>query len=259
LFESPKVGAPEFRNQLSIEARFCQTEREGSSESVLFAVSKGVVMNREDDEKLRGEFIVTCEKLHHGGFIAATDGNVSCRLKEGLLLITPSGKAKGELQREDLLVVDLEGHVVQGSGRPSSEIRMHLLVYRMRRDVSAVVHAHPPMLTAFTLCDLPFPSDCLPEVWLTIGPVPTAPYATPSTEEVPRSIAPLVAAHEAILLERHGSLTFGKDLPEAFMRLQKLEHAAHTLYYACLLKREMPSPLLKEALEKLRQLGHGKR
>lgn len=208
---------------------------------------------------MRGQLIAACEKLHRGGLIAATDGNVSCRLGEGFLLITPSGKAKGELRREDLLVVDLDGHLREGKGKPSSEIRMHLLVYRMRQDVCAIVHAHPPMLTAFTLSGRPFGADCLPEVWLAIGRVPTAPYATPSTEEVPESIASLVETHEAILLERHGSLTFGKDLAEACMRLEKLEHAAHTLYYACVLKGEMPSPLSREALEKLSQLGHAER
>lgn len=216
-------------------------------------------MNREEGEHFRGELIAACKMLHREGLIAATDGNVSCRLSEGLLLITPSGKAKGELTREDLLVVDLDGQVHEGKGKPSSEIRMHLLVYRMRQDVCAIVHAHPPMLTAFTLSSRPFPADSLPEVWLTIGQVPTAPYATPGTEEVPLSIASLVEAHEAILLERHGSLTFGKELAEACMRLEKLEHAAHTLYYACVLKGGMPSPLSKEALEKLKQLRHAER
>ncbi len=213
-------------------------------------------MNREECEQLRGELIAACQRLHRGGLIAATDGNVSCRLGEDLLLVTPSGRAKSELCADDLLLVDLDGHVHEGKGKPSSEIRMHLLVYRMRQDVRAIVHAHPPMLTAFTLSGRPFPADCLPEVWLTIGRVPTAPYATPSTEEVPLSIASLVETHQAILLERHGSITFGKDLAEACMRLEKLEHAAHTLYYAFVLTRGMPSPLSREALEKLRQLGN---
>ena len=95
-------------------------------------------------------------------------------------------------------------------------------------------------------------------VWLATGSVPTAPYATPSTEEVPRSIAPLLEKHEAILLERHGSLTFGRDLREAYMRLEKLEQAAHTLFYARLLGNAIPSPLTEEAMRKLEQLGDPK-
>ena len=130
------------------------------------------------------------------------------------------------MQETDLLLVNMRGELLAGEGRPSSEVRMHLAVYEKRPDVEAIVHAHPPLLTAFTLAGVPFMADALPEVWLTIGPVPTAPYATPSTDEVPKSIAPFIEKHHAILLERHGSLTMGKDLKQAFLRLEKLEHAA---------------------------------
>ncbi len=210
---------------------------------------------REDSQRLIAEFIRVCQKLHRAGLIAATDGNVSCRFSAELLYITPSGLPKGDLQAGDILTVDMEGLVVEGSRKPSSEIRMHLLVYRNRPDVFAIVHAHPPMLTALTLAGIPFQADCLPEVWLTIGSVPTAPYATPSTEEVPQSIAPFLESHEALLLERHGSLTFGRTLNEAYLRLEKLEHAAHTLFYAYLLKQKMPLPLSLEAMKKLEELG----
>lgn len=208
----------------------------------------------DDREMLRSELISVCHRLREGGFVAATDGNVSCRCSDTLLLITPSGVPKGELEAEDVLAVDLAGSVLAGEGRPSSEIRMHLLVYKKRPDVMAVVHAHPPMLTALTLAGIPFPADRLPEVWLGIGAVPTAPYATPSTEEVPRSIDPFVKNHEAMLLERHGSLTFGKTLHEAYLRLEKLEHAAHTLFYAYLLNQGMPAPMAGDALLKLERL-----
>jgi L-fuculose-phosphate aldolase len=208
-------------------------------------------MLMKDETVLRTELIWVCKKLEEKGLIAASDGNVSCRLGKDRLLITPSGKAKGDLKPLDLLTVDLRGNVLAGSGKPSSEIRMHLLVYQERPDVHAVVHAHPPMLTAFTLAGIPFLADALPEVLLTIGPVPTAPYATPTTEEVPASIAPLVADHNAMLLERHGSITFGRDLEEAYMRTEKLEHAAHTLFYAHQLNRKLPSPLSKAQKEKL--------
>lgn len=209
-------------------------------------------MNGESE--LRAELVRICRKLEDRRLIAATDGNVSCRLGSDRLLITPSGRAKGELAPADLLVVNFAGETISGNGRPSSELRMHLVVYRNRTDVGALVHAHPPLLTAFSLAGVAFAADVLPEVWLTIGNVPTAPYATPSTDEVPDSIAPFVRDHQAILLERHGSLTFGRTLREAYMRLEKLEHAAHTLYYASMIGRCPPDAMGKEALEKLEKI-----
>lgn len=204
-----------------------------------------------EETALRSELIWVCCRLQNKGLIAATDGNVSCRLEEDRLLITPAGKAKGELKPVDLLIVDLQGKLISGCGKPSSEIRMHLIVYQKRQDVQAVVHAHPPMLTAYTLAGVPFMAEALPEVWMSIGSVPTAPYATPSTKEVPEAISPFIEGHQAILMERHGSLTVGRSLKEAYMRLEKLEHAAHTLFYARLLKKNAPVPLPEDALRKL--------
>lgn len=195
-----------------------------------------------------------CRKLQANGFIAATDGNVSCRTGLESFLITPGGKAKGDLLPLDMLLVNLDGEVLQGSGRPSSEFRMHSLIYARRGDVRAVVHAHPPMLTAFTLASMPFLAEALPEVYLSFGSVPTAPFATPSTDEVPRSIEALVADHQAILLERHGAVTMGASPLDAYLKLEKLEHAAHTLFYAHLLGEKKISPLPAEALHKLDRL-----
>jgi L-fuculose-phosphate aldolase len=209
------------------------------------------------EKALRVELVRVCRKLADAGLIAATDGNISCRAGEDCLLITPGGTRKEELEPADLLLVDLQGDVLAGRGKPSSEVRMHLLVYQKRPDVQAAVHAHPPMLTAFTVSGIPFTAEALPEVWLTIGPIAVAPYATPCTEEVPDSIAPFIEKHEAILLERHGSLTLGGSLKQAYMRLEKLEHAAHILFYARLLGQRHPTPLSADALEKLGQLKQG--
>jgi L-fuculose-phosphate aldolase len=206
---------------------------------------------------LRCDLVGVCRRLYARGLIAATDGNVSCRAGADRLLITPSGSAKGDLKPLDMLLTDLGGHVLQGKGRPSSEILMHLAVYEARPEVEAIVHAHPPMLTAFTLARMPFVAEALPEVWLTIGPVATAPYATPSTAEVAASIAPFLGDHQALLLERHGSLTLGKNLTEAYLRLEKLEHAAHTLFYAQLLGNQPPGRLPEAALAKLAGLACG--
>ncbi len=201
--------------------------------------------------RLRCEMVEVCQVLERKGLIAGTDGNVSCRLGEDRLLVTPSGRSKGRLAPIDLLVTDLDGVLLSGVGRPSTEMAMHLRIYARRPDVRAVVHAHPPLLTALTLARVPFASDVLPEVWLTIGPVPTAPYATPSTRAVPDSIEPFVDTHNAILLERHGSITLGRSLREALQRLEKLEHAAHTLYHAHRLLGHSPDPLSPEALQDL--------
>jgi len=208
----------------------------------------------KEEISARMELIAVCQKLAEKDLIAATDGNVSCRAGEGRLLVTPSGKPKGGLKSIDLLLLNLHGEVLAGREKPSSEIRMHLEVYRRRADVTAIVHAHPPMLTAFTLAGIPFVSEALPEVWLTFGSVPTAPYATPCTAEVPEALAPFLEKHQAILLERHGSLTLGRSLNEAFLRLEKLEHAARILFFAHVLSKAPPSPLPADALEKLQKL-----
>jgi len=202
----------------------------------------------------RMALVHVCRRLQAGGFIAATDGNVSCRADSDSFLITPSGKAKGDLQPLDLLLVNSAGEVLKGGGRPSSEIRMHTLIYSRRKDVGAVVHAHPPMLTAFTLASIPFSAEALPEVYLSFGAVPTAPFATPSTDEVPRSLEPLIQNRHAVLLERHGAVTMGATPQEAFLRLEKLEHAARTLFYARLLAGGKIDPLPREALQKLDKL-----
>ena len=208
----------------------------------------------KEETRARMELIAVCKKLVEKDLIAATDGNVSCRVGQDRLLVTPSGKPKGALKPIDLLLVNGHGEVLAGREKPSSEIRMHLEVYRRRADVAAVVHAHPPMLTAFTVAGMPFVAEALPEVWLTFGTVPTAPYATPCTAEVPEAVAPFLEKHQAILLERHGSLTLGRSLDEAYLRLEKLEHAARILFFARLLSNAPPSPLPNEALAKLEQL-----
>jgi len=212
------------------------------------------------ETRKREDLIWVCQQLEEQGLVAASDGNVSCRVGSQRLLITPSGMRKGELKPLDLILIDLNnGNVLAGRGRASSEIQMHLLVYHKRADVEAVVHAHPPLLTAFTLAGIPFAADVLPEVWLTIGPVPTAPYATPSTGELPEALNPFIECSQAILMERHGSLTLGSSLKEAYMRLEKLEHAAHTLLYSYLLQGRFPEPLSEMALARLAEILKKKR
>jgi L-fuculose-phosphate aldolase len=196
--------------------------------------------------------IRVCRKLEGRGLIAASDGNVSVRAGEDSILITPSGVSKAEMEPEEIAKTSMQGKLLEGLIKPSSEIQMHLQVYRMRPDVSAIVHAHPPAATAFTLAGYPFNSKVLPEVWMMLGKVPVAPYATPSTDEVPRSIEPYVMESRAILLRRHGALTFGGSLMEACMRMEKIEHCAKILFYAAMLEdRKAPVAMTDEEIAKL--------
>jgi L-fuculose-phosphate aldolase len=197
----------------------------------------------------RQDVIRVCRKLDALGFVPATDGNVSVRLDDRRMLITPSMLRKGDIREAQLLVTDMEGKVLAGRGRPSSEIRMHLYTYRMRPEVKAIVHAHPPFATAFAAAGLDLKAPLLPEVVLTVGPVPLARYATPSTEEVPRSIAPLIKKHQALLLANHGVLALGRNLAEALQRMERVEHLAKITFLARALKR--PNYLGKNHLRAL--------
>lgn len=175
---------------------------------------------------LREELCRVCRLLYDRGYVAGHGGNVSCRLPDGNLLVTPSGVSKGRLEPEMLVVCDLEGNVLEGDRYPSSETPMHLEVYRQRPDVGAVVHAHPVAATAFAICRKGLDEPYLIETISGLGTVPVAPYALPSTQEVPESIRPFVKDHNAALLANHGAIAWGRDLWAAFDRMETLEHTA---------------------------------
>ena len=185
---------------------------------------------RVPEHELRQEMVRIGRLMWERGYVAATDGNLSARLGGDRLLVTASGYSKGFLSADELLVIDLEGEPVasyRGRGeRPSSEILMHLEVYRQRPDVGAVVHAHPPVATAFSIAGVSLARCVLPEVVITLGSIPTAEYATPGTAEVPLSIREAIKDHDALILAHHGSLTVAKTLWEAYLRLEKVEHTA---------------------------------
>jgi L-fuculose-phosphate aldolase len=160
------------------------------------------------------------------GHMAATDGNLSCRLGENRLLITPSGSAKAWLRPADLLEVDLEGRLLAGEGRPSAELGLHLAAYQAQPATGAVIHAHPPVATALTLAGGRLMVEALPELLYSLREIPTVPYATPGSAELVDAAAPYLAGHRALLLARHGTLTLGPDLATAWALCEKLEHAA---------------------------------
>ena len=181
------------------------------------------MLNHSDAKE---EIIKVGRLLHEKGFISAGDGNISIRLDEDRILTTPTGLSKGFLKKEDLVVIDMKGKKVSGSRNPSSEILMHLCVYEEREDVKAVVHAHPPVSTAFSIAGVSLAKCILPEVVCTLGAIQTADYATPGTQEVPEAIRELIKDHDALILDRHGTLTVGKELFEAYMKVEKVEHTA---------------------------------
>ena len=208
---------------------------------------------RLTEHELRREMVRVGRLMWERGYVAATDGNLSARLGANRLLVTASGLSKGFLSDEGLIVIDLEGELVPAyrarGKRPSSEIAMHLEVYRQRPDVKAVVHAHPPLATAFSIAGVSLARCVIPEVVVTLGGIPTAEYATPGTAEVPVSIRQAICKYDAMILAHHGSLTVGSSLWEAYLRLEKVEHTAEITLAAQQLGQVRT--LSPEAVEKL--------
>jgi len=185
---------------------------------------------RMSEHELRREMVRVGRLMWERGFVAATDGNLSARMGGNRLLVTASGVSKGFLSDEDLVVIRMDGEPVSSyrgrDSRPSTEIALHLEVYRQRPDVNAVVHAHPPLATAFSIAGVSLARCVIPEVIVALGGIPTAEYATPGTPEVPVSIQQAIGDYDAMILAHHGSLTVGGTLWEAYLRLEKVEHTA---------------------------------
>lgn len=173
-----------------------------------------------------------CHRMWELGWVAANDGNVSVMLDNGLILCTPSGVSKGDMCPDMVITVDRTGKVIEGSGKPSTELAMHLRCYDERPDVKAVVHAHPPYSTAYAVANKALDDYAMIETICVLGAVPVAPYATPGTQEVPDSIAPYLPKHDAILLRAHGAITVGVDLRTAYYRMETLEHFAKISLFA---------------------------
>jgi len=202
---------------------------------------------------VEGQLVDICHRLYTRGFVTAMDGNVSVRLQNGNILATRSGINKGMVTDNDLVEVTIEGDKVSGSGKPSTELGMHLFIYTERADVRAVVHAHPTYATGFATARIPLDECLFPEVIVGLGAIPLAHYATPSTPEVAASLAPFVKTSDAILLANHGVVTYGSDLYDAYFKMEKVEHAAHIAFVARVLGGE--KPLTAEEVEKLRNVS----
>lgn len=179
---------------------------------------------------MRAEIIEVCRRLHARNLLAAADGNVSFRLSDEEILFTPTGVNKARMREEDIAVVTLDNRVL--SGKPSGERLMHLEVYRRCPQARALVHAHPPTAIAWTVArpDLrELPAEALSELILAVGAVPVAPYARPGTEDMGTVLQPFLPHRRVILLARHGALSWGEDLEEAYNGMERLEHISQIL------------------------------
>jgi L-fuculose-phosphate aldolase len=190
------------------------------------------------EEKLRTDIVEVGRRLYARGYTASNDGNISVRLDERRLLMTPTGVCKGFMDARMMCITDLEGRKLEGERSPSSEIQMHLEVYRQRPEIQAVVHAHPPVATAFAVAGIPLDRAVLAEVVTTLGSIPIAEYATPSTKELPEAVRKYVKAHDGMLLANHGALTLGADLFSAYYKMETIEHFANISFVARMLGGE---------------------
>lgn len=185
-----------------------------------------------NDYTLRRELCEIARLVYDKGLVAGTDGNISARVMGDQILISPSGSCLGMLDPADFVLINFAGQVITGRGKPSSERWMHISAYSERADVMAVIHAHPPATVAFTVAGIEMDPCALPEVILAFGRVPVTAYATPATTEGAAVVRELIQRHDALVLDRHGSITTGKNLRDAFFKLEKLEHGAHTMLMA---------------------------
>ena len=209
--------------------------------------------------KLKQDMVEIGRRMYAKGFVASNDGNISARLSDRAFLVTPSGVSKGYMGLSDILTVDMDGKVLQGTKKATSELKMHLEVYRRRADVMAVVHAHPPVATAFAVAGKICDRVSLPEVIFSLGSVSLAEYGTPTTEELPRSVAKHIGRSDALLLANHGALTVGGDLFDAYYKMETLEHFSTITMYARLLGGEKALDCSEvEHLLRIRETVYGK-
>lgn len=186
----------------------------------------------DEETRLRTAIAEIGKLCYQKGFIVGADGNISARMQDGTVLITPAGAMKGFLSPESMAHVDMSGKVVDNGPRASTETGIHLVSYKERPDIKAVLHCHPPHAVALTLAGIDMQIPLIPEIIVTIGGIPTAPFATPGTEELPESIRNIVRCSDTVVMQNHGSVTLGSNLLDAFKKLDMLEHTAKILWLA---------------------------
>lgn len=210
---------------------------------------------------VRHEVARYARKLHAAGWIANHDGNVSARAGHGRIVITPTSISKADADEATLVLVDLGGRVLEGTKKPPSEVELHLAVYRARPDVEAVIHAHPPTATGFGVAGVELGTPPLPEAVVSLGKIPSAPFAMPKAPEAAHGVAKLAAEHDAMLLPGNGALTLGETLEQAYLRMELVEHCAKIELVARQLggARSLGAEQVASLLEARRKAGLGPR
>ncbi len=208
----------------------------------------------QNEYEIKKEMCEIGKRVYNRGMVAANDGNFSVKLNDNEFLCTPTGVSKGFMTPEYICKVNAEGKVIQANAgyKPSSEIKMHMRVYKERPDVMSVVHAHPLYATSFAIAGIPLTQPIMPEAVIALGCVPIAEYGTPSTEEIPDAVSKYLPYYDAVLLENHGALTYSDSLLNAYYKMESLEFYARLLYQSKMLGG--PQELSQEQVERLYEL-----
>src|ERR671912_2466945 len=204
------------------------------------------------EEQIRADIVEAGRRLYARAYIASNDGNITARLDDRRLIATPKSVSKGFMTPDMMVVVDYDGNKVSGERDASTELPMHLEVYKNRPDVNAVVHAHPPIATGFAVAGIPLTRAVLAEVVTTLGSIPIAAYGTPSTAELPEAVRKYIKAHDGMLLANHGAVTCGPDVLSAYYKMETIEHFARISFVARLLGRE--NLISREEVDRLQGL-----
>ena len=209
-------------------------------------------MSQRLEEQLRADIVEAGRRLYARGFVASNDGNISARIDDTRLITTPKSVSKGFMTPDMMVIVDYDGKKIAGDRDASSELPMHLEIYRHRPDVGAVVHSHPPLATGFAVAGIPLTRAVLAEVITTLGSIPIAEYGTPSTAELPDAVRKYIKAHDGMLLANHGAVTCGATVMAAYYKMETIEHFAKISLVARLLGRE--HLISREEVERLQGL-----
>ena len=210
-------------------------------------MSKSVYMS---EKKAKKAILDIGQRMYVRNFVAANDGNISIRTGENEVWATPTGVSKGFMKKKMLVKVDLEGSVLEGTKKPSSELKMHLRAYQENPELLSVCHAHPPICTCFAIAGIPLDVPVLAEAVITLGDVPVAPYAELGSKEVPEVIAPYCHTHNGVLLANHGAVTWAEDPYSAYYRLESMEYYANILMITGKILKEQ-NTLTEEQVERL--------
>jgi L-fuculose-phosphate aldolase len=208
----------------------------------------------------RHDIVEIGKRIYAKGFVAANDGNFSIRISDDEVIITPTGMSKGYLTPDQLIKVNMSGERREGYLKPSSELPFHLKVYEIRPDVKAVVHAHPPISTAFAVAGIPLDDMILPEAIISLGCVPLAKYGTPGTDELVETVSETIRGCDAILMANHGALTVGPDIYTAYYKMETMEHFAYIDWIATTLGQvhQLREEELRKLLELRKRFGSDK-